>query len=235
MDKRALMLSRIDERLKALKISDRAASLKAGLGVDFVRDLRRFGHSPKVEKLVALSGVLQVPPDYLLGVGEKAGSASRPLADISVRGAIEADSWQQAAEWGRSDWYEITLPLDQRYIGARRHGLEVRDNSCNQIYPEGSIVIVISFDALKKTPVSGNHVIVSKKNRQTSLIELTIREYELDSKNRHVLWPRTAEAELYTPIVLPQSLLLVRSNPLPDASNFDLLVSGLVVASYRLE
>lgn len=79
------LLDRIDERLRVLGLSDRAASMKAGLGEGAIRDLRRRGprssmHGRSLERLAA---ALETSPSWLLGQGE-APEASAPAAPMPV-------------------------------------------------------------------------------------------------------------------------------------------------------
>jgi transcriptional regulator with XRE-family HTH domain len=66
IEKVSELLRRIDARQAVLGLSDRATALQAGLGADFVRDMRRHFHPPKANKLVAIAAVLRVDPAYLL-------------------------------------------------------------------------------------------------------------------------------------------------------------------------
>jgi phage repressor protein C with HTH and peptisase S24 domain len=70
-----LMLSRIDERLEALGISDRKASMMATGKADMIRDIRR-GREPKGSRLAALAGALETTSAYLQGETDIAGEPS---------------------------------------------------------------------------------------------------------------------------------------------------------------
>src|SRR5690349_16662959 len=102
------LLRRIDRELVRLKLSDRKACLLAQqraipgvkVGIDFIRDIRRRGHSPKADKLSALASVLGVSPDYLISVSESASpGATTRYATIQVKGAVQAGVYREAIEW----------------------------------------------------------------------------------------------------------------------------------------
>lgn len=66
-----LDVDRLKERLAALDLSPNAASQKAGLGRDYVRDILRGRiKEPSALRLRRLSDVLQCSPEYLLGKEE---------------------------------------------------------------------------------------------------------------------------------------------------------------------
>ena len=72
------LLRRIEERLAAMPMSERRAVTLAGVGADFIRDLRRRGYSPKAEKLARLARVLEVPLSFLTDAVTQDGGHSPP-------------------------------------------------------------------------------------------------------------------------------------------------------------
>lgn len=76
------LLRRIDDRLKALGLSERAACLKAELKVDAIRNIRR-GRAPRAETLTALARALDLPPTALLdGPATPAPAPMPPAPDL---------------------------------------------------------------------------------------------------------------------------------------------------------
>lgn len=61
-----LVIERIDERLKALRLSDRQASLRATGYPDAIREIRR-GKRPSSQRFVQLAAALETTPDYISG------------------------------------------------------------------------------------------------------------------------------------------------------------------------
>ena len=74
------LLKRIEDRLNDLGLSERKACLKAALGVDSIRNIRR-GYGPRAETLKALAQVLEVPSTHLL----EAVDSGRPSTDALAR------------------------------------------------------------------------------------------------------------------------------------------------------
>jgi len=97
-----------------------------------------------------------------------------PVDPVSVRGAIEADAYQVAPVWPVDDWYPVTMPEDDRFAGIERYGLEVRDASANQRYPQGTILICVDVGDLNEPPKAGQRVICHRRNKQGH-VEVTCR------------------------------------------------------------
>ena len=243
------LLARIAERLKALGISERKACLNAGLKVDAVRTIRN-GYAPKIETLQKLAVALGVPASYLTDVAAQTPPtgipASVPMARVYVRGAVQAGVWRDAIEWEPAEWYEITVPADGRFGNAERFGLVVRGTSMNRLYPEGTILICVRFSDLDRMPVSGQRVICLRRS-STGEYEATVKEYEVDERGRHVLWPRSTDPEFQQPIVLDEQHIKIGSTEaglvgtvnagriFDDGGEPDLLLSALVIGAYRPE
>jgi len=87
---------RIKKRCDALGMKPRAASLKAGLKADAIRNIKR-GRHPRAETLNALAQVLDVPPSYLLEALEDSTTSPGGMEPSQaphlrvVRNAIAAD------------------------------------------------------------------------------------------------------------------------------------------------
>lgn len=244
------LLKRIDERLAFLRLSDRKAALRAEVGVDFIRDIRRRDHSPKADKLARLATVLGVPAAYLLdAIAPEAPSLkerSIRLGNIHVKGAVQAGVWREAIEWEGDEWYSLTVPTVDRFPGIERFGLEVRGRSMDRMYPEGTIVMVVRFGDIGRDPEPGERVVTLRRSPETDLYEATLKEYQRDEQGRHILWPRSDDPEFQTAFILGDSLPVSRGyEPMPaevsagavsdSAGVPDIMVAGLVIGSFRPE
>jgi len=85
------LIARIEHRLKALGWSERKACLKAGLGVDTIRDIRRRGGgAPGGDKLAKLAAALDCSIDWLLtGTGNH--GTNRQAEALNRGAAIDPD------------------------------------------------------------------------------------------------------------------------------------------------
>jgi transcriptional regulator with XRE-family HTH domain len=78
------LLRRIAERCAAIGLTERQAVMAAGINLDFVRDIRRRGHSPKVDKLAKLAKALRTPLSYFTDAIVPASDGGEPEAEAAV-------------------------------------------------------------------------------------------------------------------------------------------------------
>lgn len=244
------LLQRISERLKALGLSERKACLNAGLHVDTIRRIRQRGQAPRADALAKLAHALKVPSSYLLEAAvnfEPPPTAhSIKLAKVFVRGFVQAGVWQEATEWPSSDWYPLSVPLDTRFPDTPLFALQVRGDSMNRLYPDGSHVVCVRYADIGRGPRPGERV-VCVRGSATGEFEATVKEYQIDDKGRHVLWPRSDAPEFQQPFVLDGDLVSVTTtdDDIPqvvyaghfadDGGQPPLSIAALVIQSVRLE
>lgn len=167
------------------------------------------------------------------------------IENVMVRGVVQAGLWSPATEWEPDDWYPLAVPTDPRYPGARRFGLEVRGNSMNLVYPQGTVVIAVSFFEIDEQPRDQQHVVVVRRNGSGEF-EATLKQFRVDEQGRRILWPRSTDPEHQGPIILPHSLglsedqdgFMIPGYSPPDthgAGVTDLEITALVIGSFRPE
>lgn len=242
------LLNIIDDRLAALKISERKACLNADLKVDAIRRIRQ-GFNPRVGTLQRLAAILGIREDLMLslaGTRIDGGSQGMVLSKIVVRGHVQAGAWRDAIEWDGDEWYSLTVPEDERFPGIERFGLEVRGSSMDRMYPDRTVVICVRFADLARDPIPGERVICLRRSPGGGY-EATVKEYQIDAQGRHVLWPKSTDPEFQTPIILGTSPLPVSHGyePMParvqaghlphDGGEPDLVITALVIQSVRRE
>lgn len=134
-----ILLERIEERLEALGLSARAASLKAGGSADLIRNIQRKPNaSVTSSNMVALSEALECSVDFLLGLDEATGSPS--VRTLNVIGYIGA-----GAEFHGLDGYakgsgmeDIDAPPG---CGPDAVALIIRGDSMFPVYKDADILI----------------------------------------------------------------------------------------------
>ena len=138
---------------------------------------------------------------------------------IWVVGNVEAGQFREAVEWDRSRWYEVDVPVPERFRRVAK-ALEIRGTSMNVEYPPGSIAIWV--DVLdSRPPRHGDHVIVYA-HRSDGKIEATIKELRIDGTTRW-LWPRSHDPQHQTPFNVDD----------PPEGITMLEVKGLVIGGYK--
>ncbi len=123
---------RISERLSALGLSMRAASIRAGLGTHFLRDLMADeAQSPKADNLSKLALALETTPEWLV---EERGDET--LRGIPIMGYVGAGAhYKPYEDQGALDFADAP-PHSSGVLGAAR----VRGHSQHPVYRDGDVI-----------------------------------------------------------------------------------------------
>lgn len=139
------VLKRVEERLAAMGMSAQAASAKAGLSKDAIRNMQRAiqqkgraGVSTKT--ITALAPVLQTSVAWLLeGEGDESSHASRNIVRImgylGAGAEVEPDFEQVPSEG--LEQVDIPFPLPDDMIA-----FKVRGDSMLPVFKEGAVIVV---------------------------------------------------------------------------------------------
>ena len=103
------------------------------------------------------------------------GLLPAPLDPISVKGAVQLGKYLAEPVWPVDDWYPVIIGEDDRFAGIERFGLVVRDESVNQRYPKGTILICVEVGDLSEPPKAGQRVICHRRNNK-GYVEVTCRD-----------------------------------------------------------
>ncbi len=139
------LLHRIQARLKAVGLSESAASKAAGLSADTIRNLRRDLHAGKqrsmnAASLEALAPVLKTTAQWLLtGEGAEEGGAAVSIVSVPLV------SWVSAGNLTAPD-FEVDLENAPRLVFTDLPpgdwiALDVQGDSMNRISPDGSRIL----------------------------------------------------------------------------------------------
>lgn len=167
-----------------------------------------------IQKLCQICGI---SPNYLM-------YDEQDTQTIPVIGYVQAGLWQEARQWEVSDFKPIYMPTDERFWGRRIYALQVRGNSMNKLYPEGSCVICVSaedYTNIVGEIESGKKVVVQRKNPMDGTIEATVKEY-VKNEFGTFLMPHSTDPS-FTPI---------RTD---DGSAGETKITAVVIGSFRKE
>jgi len=142
--------------------------------------------TPGGTRLQMLAGALDVDTADLLGFG---APDSLPGRRVRVIGALQAGAFEETIEFPYDDQYDVAVALDEDLAGLPVQGFEIRGDSMNLCYPEGSKVYVAPVRSLAGAPVSGDHVMVMRRQADGT-VEGTVKEYVSDATGKW-LWPRS--------------------------------------------
>lgn len=141
---------------------------------------------------------------------------------IWVTGHVQAGSFQEATEWLQGDWFNVNIPISTEYSGKAK-GLQVRGDSMNEIYPDGSVVIWVELEHLEREPKTGERVIVYCYSAANG-VEATVKEYR-EGDGQKWLWPRSTNPKHQQPL---------SAGDMPTSFD-EVVVKGIVIGSYRPE
>lgn len=144
-----------------------------------------------------------------LGAGEAV-----PVPFLVV-GEVQAGAWMESIEWGHDEQKQVFVTPPPGLEGVDVRGFEVRGTSMNSVYPDGALVFVQATISNGVSPKSGQHVLVSRRNK-TGLYEATLKEYVVDDEGKHWLWPRSSDPKYQAPV------------PYDDGNSEDVTITGIV-------
>ena len=149
------------------------------------------------------------------------------MQKIPVIGHFLSGERKNSFDWPADEHYEVDwVSCDslKQYEQYSRFALEVRDDSMNLVYPEGSLVVCVAFEDLGDSPLVGDRLLVHRKGNM-GWLEATVREFREDEKGQFWLWPRSTSPDHQQPEEIdPEE----HSTPRVGA-----WIVGLVVASWQ--
>lgn len=217
------------------KMSRKIKELRTVLGVDQTEFGKRLGgvpqatvskwerdkQAPDAEHTVRLARLAGIQPHAWMGIPGIGASEPEGGKRVPVVGAVEAGEWREAVAYPEDDqeWVEAQLPSSYRNLEIQ--AFDVRGQSMNRVYPDGTIVYIASTQSFR-APESGDRVLVVRHNK-VGLVEVTLKEYVVDDAGKRWLWPRSYDPMFQAPL------------DYTDKSDGDVVVSGVVVAALVLE
>lgn len=117
---------------------------------------------------------------------------------IPVVGLVEAGIWREAVARLLEDVDEF-LPIEiPGYERAQLKAYKVAGPSMNLVYPDGRYVVVAHPSEAGVR--MGDYVIVER--HKLDVVEITLKEIDIDAQGRIVLWPRSTHPDHQAPIYL---------------------------------
>lgn len=217
------------------RVAKRIADLRTSLGmtqVEFAKAIpvpqstvskwELAKQKPKGEHMLAMAKLAGKEINELFGLGEGPQQFGRR---VQVVGALAAGDWREALEWPHDDRYDVTAPLPPKYDSVPVQAFEVRGDSMNKMYPDGSIVYVAPIHSMPDSPRSGDIVAVMRRD-DVGLIEATLKEYVIDGEGKKWLVPRSTSLEHQAPI----NYLAPRRGKIEEVMITGVVIAGLIFA-----
>lgn len=156
---------------------------------------------PSARHMVRLAGLAGVPVEQFVGLPTTEGMARNT---VFVTGEVQAGAWREASEWEQDDWREVSLPMVSEWSNFPMHSRLVVGNSMNRIYPDGSLIYVVTIADLGRMPKSGEHVVVQRVSPDGEY-ETSLKELVIDEGGLSYLWPRSSDPEHQAPLQFKKS------------------------------
>jgi len=223
------ILERIENRLKLVGLSARAASKKAGLTEDAIRNMQRrvksnSGQGVSTKTIQALAQVLGTTPAWLLegdnddlhtGNGDdnhnivnfqlNEESAKPPQPDrskirlVTVKSHVEAGFWKESVQWADDKWYTVPVPADNKFSNVSLYGAETRGPSMNKIYEEGTVLIYDNIHETQEALISGRRYIIERIDASGER-ECTVKTLHRDPEGAYWLVPESDDPRFQKPL-----------------------------------
>jgi SOS-response transcriptional repressor LexA len=228
------ILARIDQRLRALGLSERRACIAAGLSPSQIRTMRRqhrlgTQHGASLRTINQLADALRSPPSWLItGAGPE--ETDRPQEALlgsrqpclRLAGRLAAGSWIEAIADG-AERPPARVPPDPRYPPGDQSAYLVQGSAINRLACDGDFLIVVDRLGAGLTVRSGDIAIVTRKKQE--LREITARRVRMNGP----------EIELHYDSTDPkfnEASLRLRADRMAEGDT-EITIGGLAVAVYR--
>lgn len=208
-DQASPAVARIQERLKALGLSERAASIQAFGHPSAIRNMRTGAtKDPGIHTLEKLAPVLQAPVEWLaFGVGMASAGASRVKSALEqlylpVTGEVQAGNWREHdGTIDHAVFDPVPVPADPRWPSEAQYVLITRGNSINRLAKDGDLLHCVDAEATNYEAANGDLVIIERTRFGGAMIERTAKRYY--HKNEvFELWPDSDDPDFQKPIVV---------------------------------
>jgi SOS-response transcriptional repressor LexA len=131
-----------------------------------------------------------IPPDD--GRLPQHGESLNKTADmLPIIGHVQAGDMRSTIEWSDNEHKFFPIPEDD-YPGMDVFGLEVRGDSMDLRFTEGTTLICVRFDPLHDDIPIGKYVVVVRRDLHTTNLEATVKLLEQDDQGGYWLVPQSS-------------------------------------------
>jgi len=196
---------RIRQRLKALDLSERKASMMAAGNPELIRNIRRGkSMSPRSGNLVKLARVLEVSESWLLGTSDDDSPPSDPPRGVAYGGIVEAGAFRPVNMFDQEGEYRtVSIAPDSRFPVSVQHVFEVvGDSMLLAGLAPGMWALAVdlhSYEKIYGEPGDGKLVVVARIRDGDR--ELTVKRLRI-FRDRMELQPESPNP-MHKPIVFP--------------------------------
>lgn len=175
--------------LEAHETNPRELCLRAGLAS--ANALYNFlsGRSGSLNTSTYEALVQAVPGASMADIlGEKKMSSGSRISTVTVKGEVRSGVWLDSVDYPHYDQFETAMPIPTS-VGRGLYALRVRGDGMDQIYPDGSILVVQGLHSFLGHVGPGVRVVVHR--HRGGLTEATVKEVTVLDDERPALVSRT--------------------------------------------
>jgi hypothetical protein len=162
--------------------------------------------------------------------GEASVSPTSSVPSITVDTNAAANRLTKKAELPAADQYQMGVTTKHSVLPGA-HGLEILDDSADEIYPAGTILICVPFRNFTSGLKIGHRVILRCRHKDGSF-EITVRQVRRDENDQFWLWMRSTNPRLQDAVAIPRRYNGGRFK-LGDGTTGE--ITDVIIASYRSE
>lgn len=216
---------RLKAKRKELGLDQAQLAPRFGADQSTLSKLEKGTQEPRHKHLLALSEFLEMDFAELTNLERDPDPSDGYQMAARLVGVVQAGAWVESLEIPPSEQELLFLPSPRQAVDFECQAFEVRGDSMDLVFPEGTIVFAIPTIANGLRPADGDRVIVSRRNDDGEY-EATVKEYRIDTEN-----PKFPRAWLH-----PRSSNPEWQEPLPaDDPYMETTITGIVVAAALYE
>jgi len=199
------VVQRVEARLTELGLSAAAASTRAGLSKDAIRNMQRAAkdggrQGVSTHTLSALAPVLDTNVAWLLGeADDRDPDLDQDVRHVRVTGFVQAGHYAETWEWQGEDVYSVPVPNDPAYRKFVLHAAETRGPSMDRRYPEKTVVVFTDLIETGAALELGKRYIVERE-RADGMREATVKTLWRDESGKIWLLPESNDPRFQEPI-----------------------------------
>lgn len=139
---------------------------------------------------------------YYQGLEPFSSVPSASIRMANIVGEVQAGAWREAIEFPPDEWDSFPIPPNTPNFDMQ--GFIVRGTSMDQVFPDGTVVLVAGTIANRIAPRSGDYVLVQRVNAD-GLHEASLKQYVVDVDGSKWLWPRSNDPRFQAPLLVGEN------------------------------
>lgn len=144
-----------------------------------------------------LAGVFSVTPSEIIDRTAPSG-----LRVVKVTGSVQAGRWAESHGIPEDEQDSVMVPDDPAQRGLHLYAVQIRGESMNQLYPDGSVAVLNSIMQRPGEILAGKRYHV-RVTRADGSVEDTVKTLVRDSKGQYWLKPESDSPEFTATLLEP--------------------------------